>query len=185
MIEMRIPGIYGVTQGTSRRCQLQLCARLNRPIIVCAAITASTEESHICGQILVRGGATSRVFLASAMHQRWVYLPMNMISHSRKSWRLPASVGRVSHRSSKSDRVALRRTRINDFAVIGTGNTNGSGDETGLYRGTNIQERNNFSRFCIVSHVSTWTGLMSPRCWKMGLLKSVRDHAYRFRNPNP
>ncbi|MDW2825454.1 hypothetical protein [Klebsiella quasipneumoniae] len=39
------------------------------------------------------------------------------------------------------------------FASIGTGNTNGSGDETGLYQGTNIQNAANFSRFGIVSHV--------------------------------
>ncbi|EJR1860787.1 porphyrin biosynthesis protein, partial [Salmonella enterica] len=39
------------------------------------------------------------------------------------------------------------------FAFIGTGNTNGSGDETGLYQGTNIQNAANFSRFGIVSNV--------------------------------
>jgi cobaltochelatase CobS len=34
-----------------------------------------------------------------------------------------------------------------DFRFIATGNTNGSGDETGLYQGTQIQNAANYSRF--------------------------------------
>ncbi|MFA1215294.1 AAA family ATPase, partial [Klebsiella pneumoniae] len=76
MIEMRIPGYLWGHAGTGKSTlPTQLCARLNRPIIR-AQHTASTEESHICGQILVRGGATyfEPGLLASAMRNGWVYL---------------------------------------------------------------------------------------------------------------
>jgi ABC-type phosphate transport system ATPase subunit len=96
MIEMRIPGYLWGHAGTGKSTlPTQLCARLNRPIIR-AQHTASTEESHICGQILVRGGGliSSQVFWQVQCVTGGFIWPMNMISHSANPWRLPASAGR-------------------------------------------------------------------------------------------
>ncbi len=40
-----------------------------------------------------------------------------------------------------------------NFRFIATGNTNGSGDETGLYQGTNIQNAANYDRFHMVLEI--------------------------------
>ena len=46
-----------------------------------------------------------------------------------------------------------------NFRFVATGNTNGGGDETGLYQGTQIQNAANYSRFSIVEEV----GYMEPK----------------------
>src|SRR5690606_3664152 len=45
-----------------------------------------------------------------------------------------------------------------NFRFVATGNTNGSGDETGLYQGTNIQNAANYDRFNMVLEIK----YMSP-----------------------
>ncbi|EJQ2916990.1 porphyrin biosynthesis protein, partial [Cronobacter sakazakii] len=69
------------------------------------------------------------------------------------------------------------------FAFIGTGNTNGSGDETGLYQGTNIQNAANFSRFGIVSNVK----YMSPEAEtnmlvQAGIIREYAEKIVKFAN---
>jgi cobaltochelatase CobS len=154
MIEMRIPGYLWGHAGTGKSTlPTQLCARLNRPIIR-AQHTASTEESHICGQILVRSGATyfEPGLLASAMRNGWVYLA------DEYDFAFPQILG-VYQPVLEGEPLIIKEATPEwryvephkRFAFIGTGNTNGSGDETGLYQGTNIQNAANFSRFGIVS----------------------------------
>ncbi|HHT4259206.1 TPA: AAA family ATPase [Klebsiella variicola] len=156
MIEMRIPGYLWGHAGTGKSTlPTQLCARLNRPIIR-SQHTASTEESHICGQILVRDGATyfEPGLLASAMRNGWVYLA------DEYDFAYPQILG-VYQPVLEGEPLIIKEATPEwryvephkRFAFIGTGNTNGSGDETGLYQGTNIQNAANFSRFGIVSHV--------------------------------
>jgi cobaltochelatase CobS len=40
-----------------------------------------------------------------------------------------------------------------NFRFVATGNTNGGGDETGLYQGTQIQNAANYSRFAVTKQV--------------------------------
>ncbi|MGY7705752.1 AAA family ATPase [Klebsiella pneumoniae] len=190
MIEMRIPGYLWGHAGTGKSTlPTQLCARLNRPIIR-AQHTASTEESHICGQILVRGGATyfEPGLLASAMLNGWVYLA------DEYDFAFPQILG-VYQPVLEGEPLIIKEATPEwryvephkRFAFIGTGNTNGSGDETGLYQGTNIQNAANFSRFGIVSHVKYMDrSHESAMLEKMGLPKvyatMLIDFATRIRS---
>jgi cobaltochelatase CobS len=46
-----------------------------------------------------------------------------------------------------------------NFRFVATGNTNGSGDETGLYQGTQLGNAANYSRFAVTEEV----GYMAPK----------------------
>lgn len=133
----------------------QIAARLNRPLIR-AQHTASTEESHILGQMLAKSGSTyfEPGFLTLAMKHGWVYLA------DEYDFAFPQILGLYQPVLEGEALVIKEATpewrRIEPhkyFSFIGTGNTNGSGDETGLYQGTNIQNAANFSRFSIVTQV--------------------------------
>lgn len=190
MIEMGMPGYLWGHAGTGKSTlPTQICARLNRPIIR-SQHTASTEESHICGQILVKSGATyfEPGLLASAMRNGWVYLA------DEYDFTYPQILG-VYQPVLEGEPLIIKEATPEwryvephkRFAFIGTGNTNGSGDETGLYQGTNIQNAANFSRFGIVSHVK-YMSVEQERLMleQMGLPKShatmLVDFATRIRN---
>lgn len=156
MLELGIPGYLWGHAGTGKSTlPTQLCALLNRPLIR-AQHTASMEEAHITGQILARDGSTyfEPGLLALAMKNGWVYLA------DEYDFAFPQILGVyqpvlegesliIKEATPEWRRIAPHKR----FAFIGTGNTNGSGDETGLYQGTNIQNAANFSRFGIVSNV--------------------------------
>ncbi|APM29161.1 AAA family ATPase [Klebsiella michiganensis] len=190
MIEMGMPGYLWGHAGTGKSTlPTQICARLNRPIIR-SQHTASTEESHICGQILVKNGATyfEPGLLASAMRNGWVYLA------DEYDFAYPQILG-VYQPVLEGEPLIIKEATPEwryvephkRFAFIGTGNTNGSGDETGLYQGTNIQNAANFSRFGIVSHVK-YMSVEQERLMleQMGLPKAhatmLVDFATRIRN---
>ena len=190
MIEMRMPGYLWGHAGTGKSTlPTQLCARLNRPIIR-AQHTASTEESHISGQILVRSGATyfEPGLLASAMRNGWVYLA------DEYDFAYPQILG-VYQPVLEGEPLIIKEATPEwrhvephkRFAFIGTGNTNGSGDETGLYQGTNIQNAANFSRFGIVSNVKYMSKTQEQKMLEtMGLpssyAKQMVDFATRIRD---
>lgn len=190
MIEMGMPGYLWGHAGTGKSTlPTQICARLNRPIIR-SQHTASTEESHICGQILVKSGATyfEPGLLASAMRNGWVYLA------DEYDFAYPQILG-VYQPVLEGEPLIIKEATPEwryiephkRFAFIGTGNTNGSGDETGLYQGTNIQNAANFSRFGIVSHVKYMSKEQERLMLrKMGLPSAhatmLVDFATRIRN---
>ena len=156
MMELGIPGYLWGHAGTGKTSlPTQLCALMNRPVIR-SQHTASTEEAHISGQILARDGSTyfEPGLLALAMRHGWVYLA------DEYDFAFPQILGIyqpvlegeglvIKEATPEWRRVAPHKR----FAFIATGNTNGSGDETGLYQGTNLQNAANFSRFGIVSKV--------------------------------
>lgn len=156
MLEAGIPGYLWGHAGTGKTSlPTQLCALMNRPVVR-SQHTASTEEAHITGQILARDGSTyfEPGLLSLAMRNGWVYLA------DEYDFAFPQILG-IYQPVLEGEPLVLKEAtpewrRVSPhkrFAFIGTGNTNGSGDETGLYQGTNLQNAANFSRFGIVSHV--------------------------------
>ena len=154
----------------------QVCARTKRPFLR-VQHTANTEESHILGQYVVRSkpvevekidasGARHLVTeqqtvtefqlgpLPQAMINGWVYCA------DEYDFAMPnvtAVYQPVLERKPLVIKDAPPEFRIirphPNFRFVATGNTNGVGDETGLYQGTNIQNAANYSRFAIVEEV--------------------------------
>lgn len=130
----------------------QIAARTGRPFIRIQH-TANTEESHIVGMWTVKDGAT--VFelgpLALAMKHGWLYLA------DEYDFALP-SVLSVYQAVLEGKALMIKEADAENrmikphpnFRFVATGNTNGSGDETGLYQGTNLQNSANYDRFGMV-----------------------------------
>ena len=150
-IEMKIPGHKGA--GKTELFE-QIAARTNRPMIR-VQHTVNTEESHIVGQWTVKGGQT--VFelgpLPMAMLNGWMYVA------DEYDFALPSVLSvyqAVLEGKSLMIKEADAENRLikphPNFRFCATGNTNGSGDETGLYQGTNLQNSANYDRFGMVIH---------------------------------
>ncbi|ELD1608277.1 AAA family ATPase (plasmid) [Escherichia coli] len=186
MLELGIPGYLWGHAGTGKSSlPTQLCALLNRPMIR-AQHTASMEEAHVTGQILARDGSTyfEPGLLALAMKNGWVYLA------DEYDFAFPQILG-VYQPVLEGEPLVIkeatpdwRRVQPHDrFAFIGTGNTNGSGDETGLYQGTNIQNAANFSRFGIVSHVKYMkSGAEINMLVEAGIIREYAEKMVKFAN---
>jgi len=130
----------------------QVAARTQRPLIR-VQHTLNTEESHIVGQWTARAGET--IFelgpLAVAMKNGWVYLAdeYDFALPSVLAVYQPVLEGKplVIKEADAANRIIRPHP---NFRFVATGNTNGSGDETGLYQGTNIQNAANYDRFHMV-----------------------------------
>ncbi|MEZ2310855.1 AAA family ATPase [Paraburkholderia sp. RCC_158] len=131
----------------------QVAARTGRPVMR-VQHSIGTEESHVLGQWVVRGGQTEFQpgLLPLAMRNGWIYLA------DEYDFGLPAvlSVYQPILEPGKSLVIkdAPEEWRVvkphENFRFVATGNTNGSGDETGLYQGTQIQNAANYDRFGMV-----------------------------------
>lgn len=129
----------------------QICNRLNRPALR-VQHSVDTESSDIVGQWVLEGDRT--VFhlgpLARAMRDGLVYiadeydfaLPNVLAVYQAVLEGAPLFI-----KQAPEDMALIKPHK--DFRFIATGNTNGSGDETGLYQGTQIQNAANYSRFGI------------------------------------
>jgi cobaltochelatase CobS len=132
----------------------QVCARTNRPMIR-VQHTANTEESHIVGQYVVKGGATEFQLgpLPMAMINGWAFLAdeYDFAMPSVLAVYQPVLEGKslVIKEAPPEMRVIKPHPQ---FRFVATGNTNGSGDETGLYQGTLVQNGANYDRFGMVIH---------------------------------
>lgn len=130
------------------------CAATQRPIIR-VQHTLGTEESQIVGQRIARGGETpfEPGLLPMAMRNGWVYLADEYdfaVPHILAVYQ-PVLEGKplVIKDADAEWRVVKPHPNFRFFA---TGNTNGTGDDTGLYQGTQIQNAANYERFAIVLH---------------------------------
>lgn len=137
----------------------QVCARTNRPLLRMQHSSA-TEESHIVGQWTARAtaGASETVFqlgpLPMAMQEGLVYL-MDEVDFALPSV-MAVYQAVLEHRPLVIPEAPpeLRVIRPHpDFRIVGTGNSNGSGDGTGLYQGVRIQNLATFSRWTICEQV--------------------------------
>lgn len=156
-VEMRKNGLFWGFHGTGKTTVLeQYCAHTNRPAIR-VQHTINTEEAHVLGQFILIGKET--VFnpgpLAYAMRYGLVYIA------DEYDFALP-SVTSVYQPVMEGKALVIKEAcpewRIvpphPNFRFLATGNTNGGGDETGLYQGTQLQNAANYSRFGITKQVN-------------------------------
>lgn len=155
-VTLNIPLYVWGHAGTGKTTVLeQACARTGRELIR-VQHTVNTEESHIVGQWVAKDGSTEFSLgpLAEAMKYGWVYLAdeYDFALPSVLSVYQPVLEGKalVIKEADAANRVIKPHP---NFRFIATGNTNGSGDETGLYQGTNIQNAANYDRFHMVIEV--------------------------------
>lgn len=132
----------------------QICARQNRPAIR-VQHSGNTEESHIVGQWTVKDGATvwEHGPLPLAMKYGWVYIAdeydFAMPSVTSVYQAVLEGKALIIKEADAANRIIEPHP---NFRFVATGNTNGSGDETGLYQGTNLQNSANYDRFGMVVH---------------------------------
>jgi len=133
----------------------QACAHTKRPWIR-VQHTRNMEESHVVGQWVVRDGHT--VFelgpLPFAMKYGLTYVAdeYDFAMPAVLSLYQPVLEGKalVIKDADQANRIIRPHPQ---FRFCATGNTNGTGDETGLYAGTLMQNAANYERFAIVEEV--------------------------------
>lgn len=155
--ELRMNLYFWGMHGTGKTTIFeQACARLGRPFLR-VQHTINTEEAHILGQYIVRDGAT--VFqlgpLPMAMLHGWVYCAdeYDFAMPSVTAVYQPVLEHKALIIKEAPEEFRVIKPHPN-FRFVATGNTNGGGDETGLYQGTLIQNAANFSRFEITEEVT-------------------------------
>jgi cobaltochelatase CobS len=156
-IVLNIPTLVWGMHGTGKSTIVeQICARMGRPLLR-VQHTDTTEEAHIVGQMVVRNGATEFDYgpLAEAMNKGWVYMA------DEYDFAHPAVIavyqavleGKPLYIKEAPPAQRLVKPHPN-FRFIATGNTNGSGDDTGLYSGTKIGNAAAYSRFGITVQIN-------------------------------
>lgn len=149
-LECAIPTYYYGHAGTGKSTlHEQIAARTNRPLLR-VQHSGNTEESHVLGQYVVKEGATV-----------WEPGPLQIcmkygITYLADEYdRAPPQVLSVYQPVLEGKQLVTKEAppewRIlkphNDFRFVATGNTNGSGDETGLFPSTMLQDFANYERF--------------------------------------
>lgn len=155
-VEMNIPVYIWGHAGTGKTTLLsQVAARTGRPVLR-VQHTANMEEDQIVGGWRVRAGQT--VFelgpLAMAMKYGWTYIADEYDFGRPEVLSVYQAVLEGSPLFIKEADMANRIIRPHaNFRLFATGNTNGQGDESGLYGGTNMQNAANFERFGVVQQM--------------------------------
>jgi len=155
-MELNLPVYLWGMHGTGKTSVLQqVAARTKRPFLR-VQHTINMQESEILGQWTVRDGATEFQLgpLPTAMINGWVYCADEYDFAMPSVTAVYQSVLEGEPLLIKDAPPALRKIIPHpEFRICATGNTNGIGDETGLYQGTLIQNAANYSRFRIVDEV--------------------------------
>lgn len=152
-LELKLnPYVWGHKGSGKSELFEQIAARTGRPFMR-VQHTAGTEESHVVGQWVVRNGQTEFELgpLALAMRHGWMYLADEYDFASPAVTSVYQAVLEGKALIIKEADAANRIIKPHpNFRFVATGNTNGSGDETGLYQGTNLQNSANYDRFGMV-----------------------------------
>lgn len=142
--------------GTGKTTVLeQAAARTRRPFMR-VQHTQNMQESDVLGQWTVRNGQTEFQLgpLPMAMLNGWIYCAdeYDFAMPAVTSVYQPVLEGKPL---LIKDAPPMFRQIVphKNFRFVATGNTNGTGDETGLYQGTLIQNAANYSRFHITEEV--------------------------------
>ncbi len=155
-LELNIPIYAWGHFGTGKTTLLeQVCARTKRPLLR-VQHTINTEEPHVIGQYVLVGGETKFQPgpLAMAMRFGWTYLA------DEYDFGLPSVLALyqpVLEGKSLVIKDAPPDWRVvkphPNFRFMASGNTNGGGDDTGLYQGTAAQNAANYDRFGVCIQV--------------------------------
>lgn len=155
-LELNIPtylwGHAGVGKSSTYE---QVCAHTNRPMLR-VQHTINTEEVHIVGQILANENGTyfEPGPLALAMHNGWVYNADEYDFAHPSVLAVYQAVLEGKPLVIKEAPADWRRVRPHpNFRFVASGNSNGSGDEHGLYPGVELGNSANYSRFGITAKV--------------------------------
>ena len=154
-LEMKIPlYVYGHKGSGKTELVEQVAARTGRPIVR-VQHTINTEESHAVGQWTAKDGSTEFLLgpLPQAMLNGWIYLAdeYDFALPSMTSVYQAVMEGKPLYIKEAPPELRVIKPHPN-FRFAATGNTNGSGDETGLYQGTNVQNSANYDRFGMMVH---------------------------------
>jgi cobaltochelatase CobS len=147
--------LYGYHGSGKTTVLEQVAARTKRPFLRLQH-TINTEESHIVGQWTVKDGQT--VFQLGPLPMA---MQMGLIFCADEYDRALPSVSSVYQAVLEGKPLMIKEAppemRIirphKNFRFVATGNTNGCGDDTGLYQGTQVQDAANYSRFAITEEV--------------------------------
>lgn len=157
-LELNIPTYYWGYHGSGKSTFWeQACHHTRRPMIRIQH-SANTEEAHVLGE---KGANENGTFfepglLPLAMKYGWVYLAdeYDYAHPSVLAVYQPVLEGKPLIIKEASAESGWRVVHPHpDFRFVATGNTNGAGDETGLYQGTVMGNAANYSRFGITEHV--------------------------------
>jgi cobaltochelatase CobS len=152
-----IPCLLWGPHGSGKSTMIeQVCARLNRPTMRMQH-SVDTERADVVGQWVLEGDKTVFHYgpLARAMRDGLVYiadeydfaLPNVLAAYQAVMEGEPLII------PNAPAHMAIVKPHP-DFRFFATGNTNGSGDETGLYQGTQLQNAANYSRFGITIYLT-------------------------------
>lgn len=154
-LELNIPCLVWGDKGSGKTEGIeQICARTNRSFMR-VQHTTNTEEVHIVGQWIVKDGETQYQLgsLPLAMINGWVYCadeydftPPHVLSVYQS-----VLEGKALVIKDAPEQYRIIKPHKN-FRFFATGNTNGTGDETGSYAGVLTQNSANYDRFGIVVH---------------------------------
>lgn len=184
-LELNIPCyVWGHKGSGKSELFEQIAARTGRAFMR-VQHTVNTEESHIVGQWTVKNGQTVFEFgpLPLAMINGWTYCG------DEYDFALP-SVLSVYQAVLEGKALVIKEAPAEqriikphpNFRFVATGNTNGSGDETGLYQGTNIQNSANYDRFGMVIHKQYMKKAAESQILqnRVGLVKEDADKMVEF-----
>lgn len=142
-LELGMPVYFWGYHGTGKTTAFeQIAARTKRPFLR-VQHTINTEEAHIVGQYVVKDGSTNFQLgpLPTAMLFGYNYCAdeYDFAMPSVLSVYQPVLEGKPLVIKDAPPELRVIRPHPN-FRFVATGNTNGGGDETGLYQGTQIQK---------------------------------------------
>lgn len=186
-LELNIPVYLWGHAGTGKTTMLeQVCAFTGRPFMR-VQHTVNTEEYHILGQWTARDGRTAFELgpLPVAMKYGLVYCgdEYDRATPGVLSVYQPVLEGKplVIKEADAENRVIRPHP---NFRFVATGNSNGAGDETGLYQSTIMGDSSNYERFGIVEEVK-----YMPETQEIGVLmnkarikKAEAEKFVRFAN---
>jgi cobaltochelatase CobS len=168
-LELNKPALFWGMHGTGKTTAWeQTCARTNRPFHR-VQHTVNTEEAHILGQLGVVTEITTDASGKDHVHAVTKFNPGPLALAMKYGWCYCADeydFGMPSVLAAYQPVMEGKALIIKDappewrviephpnFRFVATGNTNGGGDETGLYQGTQIQNAANYSRFAVTKKV--------------------------------